>query len=172
MAKTRDVLSAAAVLDWLATEFFIYPELGSLVWKNGPKNHPRLAGQEAGSARRSRKKVYIHVKNNRRSLKRGWLIFLWVNKRWPTECLDHIDGDSENDSIRNLREATVTQNAWNHKRRAKKSALPMGVRQCGDRFQARIAVNKTMKHLGCYSTPNAAETAYLKARKEYFGDYA
>ena len=160
---------------WMRNCFDVRPEDGELIWVQPPSNHPRLLGKAAGSPRPTHSgKRYVHIKMDRRPFKRGWLIFLFVHGRWPTECLDHIDGDSLNDRIVNLRDATVMQNAWNHHKRARRINLPMGVRLAtkSGRYQARIGYNKQQLHLGTYDTPQEAEMVYLAKRKELFGEYA
>lgn len=172
MART-DSIDPRVVLDWMSNHFAVHPERGQLVWVVPPKNHPRLLGADAGGLRRDhRGKRYCYIKKDGRSLKRGWLIFLWVYGRWPNECIDHVDGDSANDCITNIREATVTQNSWNHKSRRKASPLPIGVRRMRDKFQARIAYNKTMLHLGVFNTPDEAHSVYLTKRMELYGEFA
>lgn len=168
-------LDPQEVRTWMESTFDVDADAGVLTWRVAPKNHPRMAGRPAGCSRPNQSnKRYVYVKKDRMALRRGWLIFLWVNYRWPADLLDHIDGNSMNDSRSNLREATVTQNAWNHKRRAKRSTLPMGVRIIpkSGRYQARIAVNKRMLHLGAFDTPQEAQTVYLAKRKELFGEFA
>lgn len=166
-------LKPNVVLRWMADSFIVLPDAGQLVWKSPPKNHPRMKGLPAGSPRPARgEKQYIHVKKDRLAIKRGWLIFLWMRGRWPSECLDHIDGDSTNDSIKNLREATITQNAWNHKGRARRIQLPMGVRHVNGRYQARIALNKKMIYLGVFDTAEEAQAVYAAKRKELYREFA
>ena len=172
--STKD-LDPVAVLAWMTECFAVDADAGTMVWTNPPRNHPRMMGQEAGSSRPTHSnKKYVHVKWNRIALKRSWLIFLWVNRRWPdTDCLDHIDGNSANDSIANLREATVTQNAWNHHKRARRIRLPMGVRKIGSgRYQARISVHGRQIHLGAFDTATAAHDAYQAKRREFYGEFA
>lgn len=171
--KTRD-LDASEILEWMRDCLHVDAPRGVLLWKKPPHNHPRMIGKEAGSARPNQSgKQYVHVKRDKIALRRGWLIFLWFFRRWPDECLDHIDGNSLNDSIANLRDATVTQNAWNHKGRARRIDLPMGVRLIpSGRYQARIACNKKMLHLGAFDTPEEAQRVYLAKRKELFHEYA
>jgi hypothetical protein len=177
IAGRRKVENAMTVeiIEWMRASFEVDAERGSLIWRHPPKNHSRMIGREAGSLRRAHNgKRYCHVKKDRRSLKRGHLIFLWVYRRWPTPCLDHIDGNSENDGIANLREATITQNAWNHKKRARRIKLPMGVRLIvkSGRYQARIGLHGKQLHLGAYDTPEAAHTAYVAKRKELYREWA
>lgn len=146
---------------------------GKAYWLDATKYHARLNGQEAGCQRtHSNGKSYWHIKIDGTPYLRSAIVFAVANGRWPALTIDHANGDSLDDRAINLREATVTQNAWNHKRRAKASPLPMGVRQLGSRYQARIAVNKSMIHLGCYSSPDEAAAVYQTARATHFGEFA
>ncbi len=147
---------------------------GKLFWIIPPRTHPRLRGCEAGYAHTQRHsgKRYWYVRFMGRKLKRSHIIFFLSRGWWPRPCVDHINGDSLDDRPDNLREATILQNAWNHKCRAKKSGLPMGVRKSGDRYQARIGFCGKQIHLGSYSTEKAARAAYSAKREELFGEFA
>lgn len=148
---------------------------GKFFWKNPPHTHPRLLGLEAGGPRRSHNgKEYWVIRIGGIGHKRGRLMHLAIHGELPIPCVDHINGDSLDDRPPNLRQATVTENAWNHKKRARKQALPMGVRliPASGRFQARIGVNKKQIHLGSYDTPEEAAAVYAAKRKEYFHEFA
>lgn len=149
-------------------------EAGRLFWREPPKNHPRLKGAEAGSPRPNHNgKAYWHVKIGGKAIKRGHIIYFLTFGRWPSPCLDHKDGNSENDAIANLREATVTENAWNHKGRKRTQALPMGVRSMpSGRYEARISHFGRQLHLGSYATPTEAAAAYSAKRKELYSEFA
>jgi hypothetical protein len=173
-APTR-ALEPRLILDWMQARLGVDPEAGTIIWLDPPSNHPRLRGLLAGSPRKTRHgKVYWHIKYNRFAIKRSWLIFLWAHGRWPTDCLDHADGNSGNDAIGNLREATVLQNAWNHKKRARPSTsnLPMGIRLSHGRFQARIGYRKTQIPLGSFATVEEALAIYAAKRRELYNDFA
>jgi hypothetical protein len=161
--------------DYVLSLFWVDVTSGEMIWRNPPWNHSEKLGRLAGNAQPTRNgKVYWVVSIDGRKHKRSRLIFLVAHGRLPTPCVDHINGNSLDDRIENLREATITQNAWNHRSRTKKQDLPMGVRLIPNsgRYQARIAVNGTMYHLGAYDTPDEARAAYLAARQEYYGEYA
>lgn len=162
-------------LEYVTSRLSIDPISGTAVWIDATKHHAPLNGANAGTPRANHSgKRYWYIKIDNKAYKRSHLMFLVTHGRWPQHQIDHIDGNSLNDKASNLREATATQNAWNHKRRAKKSSLPMGVRlmpQSG-RFQARIACEKKVMHLGTYATPDEAHKVYLEKRKELFGDFA
>lgn len=173
MTDTR-LIDPNDVLAWMRDSFDVEAENGCIKWRHPPKNHTRMLGKEAGSLRTNRSgKSYMHIKMNKRALRRSWLIFLWVNGRWPTHCIDHINGDSLDDRATNLREATITQNSWNHKRRSKSSHTPMGVRTTkSGRFNARIKHNGKPITIGTYNTVDEAATAYQKKRGELYGEFA
>lgn len=164
------MFDAARVRDLLDYD----PETGVMRWVNVSKYHIGLNSKEAGGPVPNHNgKRYVTITIDGRKYKRSRLAFAWMTGRWPTHCIDHINGNSEDDRWVNLREATITENAWNHSRRAKRSALPMGVRtMASGRYQARLAVNKKMLHLGTFATPEEAVSAYQKAREEHYGQFA
>lgn len=151
------------------------PETGEFTWLKPSRFHAEKAGAFAGTLTPNRNgKSYWNISIDGRKHKRSRLAWLYMTGDWPSQQVDHIDGNSQNDRWANLREATATQNAWNHKRRAKRSDLPMGVRLIpkSGRFQARIAVNKQMIHLGAFDTAAEAATAYQSARGKHYGEFA
>lgn len=163
-------LSVAEIAERLDVDL----ETGRCVWIDATKYHARLNGTEAGSPRKSRRgKYYWHIKINGIPYKRAQIVLMVKTNIWPDDMVDHEDGDSLNDRASNLRHATGLQNAWNHKSRAKKSPLPMGIRKTRlGKYQARIAVNKKSISLGVFKTVDEAVVAYQAARKEYFNDFA
>lgn len=161
--------------DALLRIFDVDLDAGKLFWRVAPRTHPRLAGTEAGSIRRGHSgKNYCVVKIDGFAHKRGHLIFFLANGFWASPCLDHINGNSLDDSRHNLRQATILENSWNHKKRAKSTDLPMGVRQIpkSKRYQARIAYMGRSLTLGTFDTPEEARSAYLSKRGELYGKFA
>ena len=153
--------------------FDVYPNEGKFIWKNVSKYHPDLFGKEAGCPSPANKKIYWHIKINNKRYKRGRLMFLYVYGRFPNPCIDHINGNSLDDKIKNLREATVIENAWNHKKRKRQIDLPMGVRNMANgKFQARIGYRGKQLHLGVFKTPIEAKKIYEAKRKELYGKFA
>lgn len=162
-------------LDYLKTRISVDVENGIVFWIDATKHHKPLVGCQAGSKRggSSNGKYYWHVKIDTAPIKRSHIIFLFATGKWPELQIDHINGDSLDDRFENLREVTPTQNAWNHKKRAKKSDCPMGVRRLkSGRYLARIACNKQMFQFGPFETQDEASAIYQRKRKEMFGDYA
>lgn len=143
---------------------------GRFFWKNPPKNHGELKNKEAGFLTR---KGYWVITINTKRYKRGRLCFFMEFGRFPYPCVDHKNGIRHDDRLNNLRESSITENAWNHSNRKKKSGLPMGVRLTSNgKYLARIKVNKTSYSLGAYETIQEALNIYKQKRKEFYGEFA
>lgn len=159
LAKTLSVDAGTGKVFW-----------SDMSWRNG---------KEAGYAKKSvstcgKEKHYWTVCKGGKHYPRSKIIYASVTGVEPPEILDHIDGDSLNDTFANLRAATIQQNSWNRKRITKRSGLPMGVafnKSCG-KFQSQIMHCGKSKYLGVYSTPEEASAVYQQKRKELFGEYA
>ena len=147
---------------------------GELFWVKPNKYHKDLIGKLAGSAQASHNnKFYWVIQINEKKYKRGHLVYFLTHGEWPKPCLDHINGNSLDDRPENLRKATITENAWNHKSRKRRIDLPMGVRvNCSGRFSARIAYKGKQIHLGAFDTPQDASNIYQLKRKELYGQFA
>jgi len=95
------------------------------------------------------------------------LAWLYVHGAWPTNQIDHIDGNRSNNVLTNLREATHAENSQNQRKaRADSSSGFLGVSQVRKRWYARIVVHRKLRHLGAFDTPEEAHLAYLKAKRE------
>jgi len=95
------------------------------------------------------------------------LAWLYMTGAWPTNDVDHIDGDCSNDRFNNLREATRAQNLQNLRQSKRKSKdLPLGVSQFGMKWRAQITINRRNKHLGIFSSQEAASAAYVSAKRQ------
>lgn len=102
------------------------------------------------------------------------IAWLYAYGRNPTAEIDHKDGDSSNNKISNLREASRAENARNvslcsantsgfkgvswHKRRAK--------------WTAQIGFNKKQIHLGVFDRAEDAAAAYKNAASKLHGAFA
>lgn len=148
-------------------------ENGKLYWKNVSKHHNQLKGKEAGYAVKNKNnKFYWVIKLNNKVYKRGRLIYFCINNDFPFPCIDHINGNSLDDRPINLRQATITQNNWNHRGRKKKTNLPMGIRTNNNKFVARISHNKKQITIGTFDNLNDAKKAYMEKRIELYGNFS
>ena len=86
--------------------------------------------------------------------------------------IDHIDLDGLNNKKMNLRHATQTENA-RHKSLYKNNEIGFtGVRQLGNRYEARIRVSGKLITLGICDDIEEAKRLRLEAEKKYFGKFS
>jgi hypothetical protein len=110
----------------------------------------------------NRKTVYVHH-----------AIFLMHHGFLP-KYIDHIDCDSLNNKIENLRAATQSQNMGNSKIRKSNTSGYKGVtfRKDTKKWQSAIMLNGKHISLGSYITKEEAAEAYKTGAKKYFGEFA
>lgn len=92
---------------------------------------------------------------------------------WPTQFLDHIDGNGSNNALTNLRLATYTENSRNsRKRKSRATSQYKGVMCRDSRYRAFITHEGKQLSLGTYSTEEDAALAYNTKATQLFGQYA
>jgi hypothetical protein len=85
---------------------------------------------------------------------------------WPSEHIDHINGDKLDNRIQNLREATISQNQRN------KPSKGYSFHKGSGRFQARIHVEGKTTYLGWFKTEEEASKAFEESKEKFHGAYA
>lgn len=92
------------------------------------------------------------------------LAWLLHHGSWPKNLIDHIDGDTTNNRMSNLRDVSTQQNMQNSKvARETKSGLKGVFERSPDKFFAHIRVDGKIKHLGTFPTKTQAFDAYVIA---------
>ena len=100
------------------------------------------------------------------------LVWLYVNGRWPKGSLDHINRDKDDNSIRNLREASSATNARNRgPNKANKFRQP-GIVPRRDRFGACIIAGGEYYWLGTFDTAAEAIAARKSGEIQHWGLFA
>lgn len=89
-------------------------------------------------------------------------------------CVDHIDGDTLNNTRRNLRLATHQQNIRNRKLNSNNTSGYKGVSRykTPGKWVARIKTDTTYKSLGVFDSKEEARDAYITAARVYHGAFA
>jgi hypothetical protein len=153
----------------LLHELFEYRE-GKLFWKKVNSSRTDVIGKEVGCLNSNGYRVTkLHGKNY--FVHR--LIYAMFHGQTPS-ILDHIDGNTINNKIENLRPATSLQNSYNVKNYKSNKTGVKGVnfnKQCG-KFSARCQVNKKQNWLGFFPTLELAEQAVKAFRAEHHGEFA
>lgn len=90
------------------------------------------------------------------------LAWLYVYGVWPTNDIDHADGNKTNNRISNLRDST---NSENHQNR--RMAKGYSFCKAAGKWMATIKVDGKCHYLGVFSAESEARAAYLAAKKIY-----
>ena len=89
------------------------------------------------------------------------------------QLVDHKDGATlDNRKGISLRIATRSQNGANRKIHANNASGFKGVCKQGNRWGAMIRKDRKLRHLGYFSTPEAAHEAYKQAARIVHGEFA
>lgn len=95
-----------------------------------------------------------------------------LNPSKGKDC-DHINGDTLDNRIENLREVSKSQNMMNRKKVIKKSSIYKGVSKSRTGYWvSRICINKVSFYLGEFKKEEDAALAYNQKAIELFGEYA
>lgn len=133
-----------------------------------------IQGARAGVVGSSRYGAYRSVHVDGRSYMVHRVIWLMVYGVWPSDLIDHINGNPNDNSLSNLRAATHSQNMQNAKRSKNNTSGFKGVsfiRKAG-RYQATIQVDRRSYNLGHFLNPESAHAAYVSAAKRLHGSFA
>lgn len=151
-------------------ELFIYNIRHRILrWRIKPCKNIR-AGDPAGTIEGT---GYFRVGINGRRYFAHQIIWCMMTGKWPTQEIDHRDGNGLNNKWTNLREATSSQNGMNTKTPSNNTSGYKGVTlHLGKYWRAQIWLNKKRIHLGFFPNPEAAHAAYCEAALELFGDFA
>lgn len=101
------------------------------------------------------------------------IIFLMFNGYLP-KSLDHIDGDSLNNRIENLRPCNNSQNQHNRRKQRNNTSGFKGVswNKKDQRWAAFIVLQSKKHHLGYFSSAEEAHEEYKLAAAQMHGEFA
>ena len=147
---------------------FDYKE-GKLFWKK-TVNSRAQKGQQAGS---NNGNGYCRIRINKKSHYAHRLIFMF-HYGYCSEYIDHINGNVTDNKIKNLREATQTENNYNMKKPKHNTTGAKCVYwfKPKNKWKVQIGINKKSKHIGYFDNFELAELVANEAREKYHGEFA
>ena len=160
-----------------ARDLFEYHEDGYLIRKISGMGRANQAGSKVGnySAKNlgERNARYITTKINGQHWCIHKLIYLWHHGCVP-EQLDHINRDTLDNRIENLRPATASQNASNRKLFSNSTSKVKGVswHKYTKKWFVYLDIDKQRKNIGYFDDFEFAELVAIAAREKYHGSYA
>ena len=154
---------------------FDYREDGNLIWKSVSKYHSEKLGKVAGYLRSD---GYRHICINGKFYLSHQLVFLY-HKGYIPEEIDHINRNTSDSRIKNLRECSRSQNQMNAGKYKsmngnKCSSRYMGVcwKKREKKWLAQIAKDGKRYYLGYFHSELNAARAYDRKAIDLFGEFA
>lgn len=160
------------------------PENGDLIWRKqeNPLGKPYLkrfnsiyAGKKAGwvdnDSRSDYSRIRVNFKNKTYGAHNlGWLLYYGYMPSETGKVIDHIDGDSTNNSIENLRLVTQEINSKNKRRSSNNTSGYPGVHwhKTKEKWVVRITDNKRRREVGSFNNLDEA-ILYRKSLEQDFG---
>lgn len=163
----------------LAKSLFTYNEKSGLVrWRvdrvAALTNHKTIKAKAGDVAGWINDSGYRLVMFKGRKCRATDVIWLLVYGRYPKDEVDHKNGNRSDNRIKNLRDATPSQNRCNSKLRSDSTSGFKGVSwySAKGKWRATIKFMGKHKHLGFFVDPKKASIAYETAAKELHGQFA
>lgn len=150
------------------------PATGRFQWQWDNNKKPNINSRDtkkiAGSIGLNHRRA-IKIKGKRYYCSR--LAWLYVTGNWPVAEIDHINGDTLDDRIVNLRDCSRAENQRNVGVTARNTSGTKGVywNSRAQAWLAQIRVGGKTHYLGTFRSSADAAVAYARAAKELHGDF-
>lgn len=167
MKRTNDIISDDGVILEVDVSTAKHPDAVMLINRSDWYNLFHGGGRVFAWSKRDRATIYAIVNRGGTSVRVHRIIM-------PKEpCIDHISGNGLDNTRKNLRPATVSENLRN---RGKQSNNTSGVAGVGwikrvSKWEAHIKVAGKKIHLGGFQEFSDAVKARRNAEKKYFGEF-
>ena len=131
-------------------EFLEYDsDTGKFTWKNKRSN--RTHSDLSAGCCTSHRNVLIGIFGKIYQAHR--LAWFWSYGEWPSLCIDHIDGNPQNNKLSNLRNVSASINMQNRKKPTSRNKHGLlGVVKRGNRWIAELRHQGKTKYLGSFDT--------------------
>lgn len=98
------------------------------------------------------------------------LAWLYMHGEFPSQFIDHINGNRADNRIENLRDVNREMNIQNQRRaradNASTELLGASLHKATGRYIAQISKGGKKIHLGTFDTPDQAHSAYIEEKRK------
>lgn len=145
-------------------------ESGLFLWERPTSNRVKK-GQVAGTLG---KRGYITIRYKGKIYPAHRLAYFFMLNFFPKDFVDHINGNKEDNSWRNLRVCSMSENLRNMKTEKLGASSYKGVYFCkkAKKWCAQIQKDKVKEYLGAFKKEEDAAKAYNERAKSLFGPFA
>lgn len=150
---------------YLKTILHYCPDTGVFTWLKTGKGIRR--GRKVGYVD---PEGYLQIAHAGASYRAHRLAWLYMTGAWPTDQIDHSNGDRADNRFSNLRESTLTENMRN--RLLVERDLPVGVYKSGPKYRVRIWGGEANLDFGSYADLELAEIVSREVRDSYHGQFS
>lgn len=145
------------------------PDTGVFTWikdRGSVKCKNRIAGCDNGIGYLV---ITVTLQGKRKSYKLHRLAWLYIYGEWPKNFIDHINHNTIDNRISNLRDVSFSGNSQNRNKPSKTNSTGyLGVSNYTDgKFKSQIILNYEYIFLGVFDTAIEAHKAYLQAKRKY-----
>lgn len=164
VSKRINTLSAADIRSLV----YYDPKAGTFTWKQD-RGRLAKAGEAAGMIRSS---GYRQIKFGGKNYQAARVAWIYMTGEWPSEEIDHINGDPSDDRFSNLRPATRQQNCCNRVFTKTQSGVHGVRRHRNGTYDVRIAYDGKTYYLGTFATLADAIGARGDAQRRLYGSFS
>jgi hypothetical protein len=152
----------------LRSLFRYEPDTGNIYWVAAGKG--RIKKKPAGTRLHS---GYIGILVDGQRIMAHRIAWALRFGFFPTDQIDHVNGDKADNRLTNLREATNSQNGKNQKRKVSNRSGIAGVSfdAANNKWRACIKVDGRQINLGRFRSIDDAAEVRRKAEMQYFGEW-
>ena len=156
-------------VDYVKTRLSYDPATGIFTWLPRARNDfkhahqyaswvSRCQGKAAGVCVKKKHKTYIRISISGVKVYAHVLAIAYMQGSWPDGEIDHINGDSEDNSYRNLRVVSHQENSRNVKlhRKSKSGYCGVNWHELTGKWRARVKVNGREYYVGLFDDPREA----------------
>ncbi len=140
---------------------------GCFRWRKGFRVHlTHLVGKPVGTYNA---KSYLRIDFKGISYAGHRIIWRYHKGNWPKGTIDHIDGNTRNNRVDNLRDISLRDNCLNKKihRDGKIPGARFRVMKYSKKpWVSEIGIGEKTYYLGLFKTKEEAHKEYLKAKKQ------